>query len=140
LVADPVLAGYKGLPGVLLAKLSLAELDGEIARTAGDLETAVDDFEMAVGYADDIPYSEPPYLHQPASHLLGAALLQAGRAKEAAAVYRKSLETYRMDGWALYGLAQAEDALDDHAAAAATRKEFSAAWQLADVTLTTSRF
>jgi tetratricopeptide (TPR) repeat protein len=140
LVGDPVLAGYQGLPGALLAKLSLAELDGEIARTAGDLKTAVDDFEMAVGYADDIPYSEPPYLHQPASHLLGAALLQAGRAKEAETVYRKSLETYRMDGWALYGLAQAQDAMGEHAAAAATRKEFALAWQFADVKLATSRF
>ena len=140
LVDDKTLAGYQGLPGVLLAKLSLAELDGEIARTSGDLKTAIDNFELAVGYADDIPYTEPPYLHQPATHLLGAALLQAGRAKEAAEVYRKSLTDYRMDGWALFGLAQAQDAMGDHAAATATRKDFAVAWQLADVTLSTSRF
>jgi len=140
LVTDSQLAAYDGVPGTMLAKLALAELDGEMARTSGDLRTAIDDFEMAVGYAEDLPYTEPPYLHQPASHLLGAALLQAGRAKEAAEVYRKSLENYRMDGWALFGLARAQDALGDHAAAAATRKEFAAAWQLADVTLTTSRF
>jgi tetratricopeptide (TPR) repeat protein len=140
LVTDKALAAYKDLPGVLLAKLSLAELDGEIARNSGDLKTAVDDFELAVGYADNLPYTEPPYLHQPASHLLGAALLQAGRAKEAADVYRKSLETYRMDGWALFGLAQAQDALGDHAGAEATRKQFATAWQLADVKLTASRF
>jgi tetratricopeptide (TPR) repeat protein len=140
LVTDPTLAAYKDLPGTLLAKLSLAELDGEIARASGDLKTAIDDFELAVGYADDIPYTEPPYLHQPASHLLGAALLQAGRAKEATEVYRKSLTNYRMDGWALFGLAQAEDAMGDHAAAEATRKDFAVAWQLADVKLTASRF
>jgi tetratricopeptide (TPR) repeat protein len=140
LVADPVLASYQGLPGPVMAKLALAELDGEIARKAGDLKTAVDDFTMAVGYEEDIPYSEPPYWHQPASHLLGAALLEAGRAKEAAAVYRKSLNTYRLDGWALYGLAQAQDAADDTAGAADTRKEFAQVWQLADVKLTASRF
>jgi hypothetical protein len=72
--------------------------------------------------------------------LLGAVLLQAGRAKEAETVYRESLASYRLDGWALYGLAQAQDALGDHAGADATRGEFSTAWQLADVKLSASRF
>jgi hypothetical protein len=48
--------------------------------------------------------------------------------------------TYRLDGWALYGLALAQDAQGQHDEADATRKEFATAWQLADVKLTTSRF
>jgi hypothetical protein len=74
------------------------------------------------------------------SQLLGAALLQAGRAQEAEAVYRKSLMSYRLDGWALFGLAQAQDAQGHHDEANATRKEFERVWQLADVKLTASRF
>ena len=38
------------------------------------------------------------------------------------------------------GLAQAQDAMGDKAAADATRKEFAAAWMLADTKLTASRF
>ena len=48
--------------------------------------------------------------------------------------------TYRLDGWALYGLALAQDAQGRHADAEATRKEFATVWQLADVKLTSSRF
>ncbi|HEX4301887.1 MAG TPA: hypothetical protein VHZ78_03790 [Rhizomicrobium sp.] len=143
LVEDKDLAGYSasgGPPATAMAQISLDELDGEIARAAGDLPTAVDDFTKASQIEQALPYTEPPYWHQPVSQLLGAALLQAGRAKEAEAVYRKSLMTYRLDGWALYGLAQAQDAQGDHAGAAATRKMFDTAWQLADVKLTSSRF
>ncbi|MBV9905113.1 MAG: hypothetical protein JO346_11110, partial [Alphaproteobacteria bacterium] len=67
-------------------------------------------------------------------------LLQAGRAKEAAEVYQRSLTFYRVDGWSLFGLAQAQDALGDHTAAATTRRQFATAWQLADTKLTASRF
>ena len=140
LASDPELNAIQVIPASAMAQIALANLDGEIARTGGDLNTAIADFTKALSAEEGLPYTEPPYWHQPTSHLLGAALLQAGRAKEAQAVYRKSLTTYRLDGWALYGLAQAQDAQGDHAGADATRKEFTAAWQLADVKLTSSRF
>jgi tetratricopeptide (TPR) repeat protein len=140
LAEDKVLESYNSVPGQPMAKIALDELDGEIARTAGDLPTAIAKFTAAARIEHRLPYTEPPYWHQPVSQLLGAALLQAGRAQEAEAVYRESLTNYRLDGWALYGLAQAQDALGDHAGAAATRKEFATAWQLADVKLTSSRF
>ncbi|HXC55665.1 MAG TPA: hypothetical protein VNU97_10230 [Rhizomicrobium sp.] len=132
--------GYSGLPAIAMAKIALAELDGEIARTAGHLDVAIADFTNAVTLERALPYTEPPYWHQPSSELLGAVLLQAGRAADAEAIYRLSLTSYRQDGWALYGLALAQDAQGNHAGAEATRKEFAAAWQLADVKLTTSRF
>jgi hypothetical protein len=66
--------------------------------------------------------------------------LQAGRAKEAEVVYRESLMSYRLDGWALYGLALAEDAQGHHEDADATREQFNTVWQLADVKLSSSRF
>ncbi len=138
---DPALAAYdKSYPATAMVTIAKADLDGEIARTAGDLETAIALFAKARDMEEALPYTEPPYWHQPTSHLLGAALLQAGRAKEAAEVYRRSLTYYRIDGWALFGLAQAQDALGDKAAAEATRKQFATAWQLADVKLSSSRF
>ena len=123
-----------------MAQISLDELDGEIARTSGDLTSAITHFTAAAAREHALPYTEPPYWHQPVSQLLGAVLLQAGRPQQAEAVYRESLMTYRLDGWVLYGLALAQDAQGHHADADATRKEFATVWQLADVKLTTSRF
>jgi tetratricopeptide (TPR) repeat protein len=140
LAGDPDIASINVLPAGAMVNIALASLDGEIARTSGDLDTAIAFFTKARDIEEALPYTEPPYWHQPSAHLLGAALLQAGRAKDAATAYERSLKYYRLDGWALYGLAQAEDAMGDHAAADATRKEFATAWQLADVTLISSRF
>jgi tetratricopeptide (TPR) repeat protein len=128
------------VPAGAMAKLALALLDGEIARTSGDLSGAVVSFQYAVGLERDLGYNEPPYWHQPSGHLLGAALMQAHRAAEAEAAYRESLKTYRDDGWALFGLAQALDAQGKSAEAGQTRSAFAKAWRYADVTLASSRF
>jgi tetratricopeptide (TPR) repeat protein len=124
----------------ILRAHDLVLLDGEIARTSGDANRAIVAFEQAAKLEHDLPYTEPPYWHRPTSHLLGAALLQAGRPSEAETVYRESLRNYRMDGWALFGLAQALDAQKKTAAAADARKRFAEVWPMADVTLTASRF
>ncbi len=129
-----------GVPAKAMTKLALALLDGEIARASGDLGAAIVSFEYAQTLEHGLAYNEPPYWHQPVAHILGAALLQADRAGEAEAVYRESLKSYRLDGWALYGLAQALDAQGKTAEAAAARRAFDAAWQFADVKLTSSRF
>ena len=129
-----------GLPAKQVVALALALTDGEIARKSGTLDAAVVRFRQAAVIERALPYTEPPIWHQPVSHVLGAALLQAGRAKEAEAVYRDGLSTYRRDGWALFGLAQALESQGKGDDAAATRVEFKKAWQVSDVTLTSSRF
>jgi tetratricopeptide (TPR) repeat protein len=129
-----------GTPASKMQEMALDLLDGEIARKSGHLDDAIADFTKARAIELALPYNEPPYWHQPVSHLLGAALLEAHRPAQAEAVYRDSLTTYRLDGWALFGLAQALSAQGKRNEAAAARKEFAAAWQLADVKLTASRF
>src|SRR5258708_8700300 len=96
-----------GLPATSMAAMSLDLLDGEIARKTGRLPDAIADFTKARAIELALPYTEPPYWHQPVSHILGAALLEAHRAGEAEAVYRDSLTRYRRDAWALFGLAEA---------------------------------
>ncbi len=96
-------------------------------------------FRAAYGLMRDLPYTEPPWWHQPVAHLLGAALLDNHQPAEAEAVYRESLKTYRDDGWALFGLAQALEAQGKHVEAAAARRQFDTAWARADVKLTSSR-
>ena len=116
------------VPGHEMADIALALLDGEIARTSGNLNDAIGRFRLAWTLEQALPYNEPPDWHQPTSHLLGAALLQAHRAAEAEAVYRQSLKFYRGDGWALHGLAIALDAEGKTAEASAARKSFTQAW------------
>ncbi|HEY8947760.1 MAG TPA: hypothetical protein VIM56_02625 [Rhizomicrobium sp.] len=129
-----------GVPGTPMAQLGLALLDGEIARQQGKLDVALDNFKFANDLYNALPYTEPDYWHQPVSHIYGAALLQAHKPAQAEAVYRESLNVHRIDGWALYGLAQALDAQGKKEEAAATRAEFAKVWKMADVKLTASRF
>jgi tetratricopeptide (TPR) repeat protein len=129
-----------GMPGRQMAALALALLDGEIARTSGRPAVAIERFAAAARLEHELPYTEPPYWHQPTSHLLGAALVEAGRPGEAEGVYRESLKTYRRDGWALAGLTLALSRQGKAAAAARARQDFQEAWGLADVKLVGSRF
>jgi len=131
---------FTGLPAARMVDLSLSLLDGEIARTSGRVGEAITDFRNAAVLERELPYTEPPYWHQPVSHILGAALLQDHRPAEAEAVYRESLKTYRADGWALFGLAQALDAEGKREEAAQTWQAFHRAWAFADVKLKESRF
>ena len=128
-----------GVPTKSMAQLALALLDAEIARTSGDLHGAVTKYQAAEALETALPYTEPPYWHQPTSHYLGAVLLDAKRPAEAEAVYRISLRTYRDDGWALTGLVQALDAQGKTAEATLARKDLAAAWADADTKLVGSR-
>jgi hypothetical protein len=127
------------MPAKRLATLALDLLDGEIARAKGDKAGAVTHFRAACEIQRSLPYTEPPWWHQPVAHLLGAALLDAGQPEEAEAVYRQSLTYYRGDGWALFGLAQALEAQGKSEEAAAVRKQFAAVWSRADIKLKSSR-
>ena len=128
-----------GVPAKPMIALARALLDAEIARASGDLDEAIVRYRAAEDLELALPYTEPPYWHQPTSHYLGAVLLQAGRPAEAEAVYRASLKTYRDDGWALTGLVAALDAQGKTAEAAQARKDLAEAWRMADTKLVTSR-
>ncbi len=129
-----------GDPHARMAQTGLWLLDGEIARLNGHLDDAVADFRKARDIEQALPYGEPPAWHQPVSHILGAALLEDGKPAEAEAVYRDSLKTYRADGWALFGLAQALDAQGKADEAARVRELFAQVWRSSDVKLASSRF
>ncbi len=85
-------------------------------------------------------YTEPSEWHYPPRLALGAVLLSAGRAKEAETVYWEDLRRNRDNGWALFGLAQAQRAQGRADEAAATQTRFEKAWARADVKLGSSRF
>lgn len=101
---------------------------GRIAKAEGNTERAIQEFQTAVAIQDALPYLEPPFWYYPVRQSLGAALLEAGQAEEAEQAFEQSLEQFPNNGWALYGLMQAQKARGDEAAAAATAKRFERAW------------
>lgn len=128
-----------GVPAPGMIAVALASVDGEIARKSGDLPGAIEQFRKAQQLERALPYTEPAYWHRPVAHLLGAALLEAGKPAEAEAVYRESLHHYRRDGWALMGLAMALKAQGKTAEMQKVGAEFGEAWRRADTSISTSR-
>ncbi|NNE34473.1 MAG: tetratricopeptide repeat protein [Rhodothermales bacterium] len=115
-------------------------LEAEIALRSGNAADAARHFETAVVMEDAMNYEEPPLWYYPLRHSLGYALLEAGRADEAEAVYRKDLARFRKNGWALYGLAKSLEQQGKMDEAKAAWDEFEEAWVHADVQLQASRF
>jgi hypothetical protein len=114
-------------------------LAGELAGARGQGDEQIDRLQQAVNLQDGFNYTEPPPWFYPVRQSLGAALLAAGRPAEAEAVYREDLGQYRENGWSLFGLAQSLRAEGKSAEADEVHRRFEAAWQFADVTLSSSR-
>lgn len=92
----------------------------------------------AVALGDKLSYAEPDDWFYPIRHFQGAALLDAGRAKDAEQVYREDLARHPNNGWALFGLARALGAQGKKAEAAGTKAAFDLAWKDADIVLSTT--
>lgn len=144
-----VIAGQASLHEVMLSaaaraddvlKVAVPMLRGELAMARGQRKTGISALRAAVVAEDRLAYNEPPDWPLPVRPYLGAALLDAGRAKEAVAAYAQDLAKYPENGWSLHGLARAQTKLKQTDAAADSERRLTAAWQWADVELTASRF
>jgi tetratricopeptide (TPR) repeat protein len=125
-------------PATSLLKIADELVLGEIALAEGNPDAAASHFRLAVDTQDELPYTEPPFWYYPTRHSLGKALMAGGHAAEAESVYRKDLEQYPRNGWAMFGLiqslkAQGKDASD-------VMDQFALVWSQADVTLSASTF
>jgi tetratricopeptide (TPR) repeat protein len=131
-------AGQNTVRDVL--SIATAVLDARIAsaeKREGDASALL---RTAVAAEDRLAYDEPKNWFFPARQLLGAALLRDGAAGDAEHTYREDLRENPANGWSLYGLGEALKAQHRAAQAAATMRDFGAAWQRADVTITSSAF
>jgi tetratricopeptide (TPR) repeat protein len=135
---ERTLAGFFKMADML--DLAVEVLAGEIAARGGDSETAVKHLAEVVRRQAEHWFTEPPPWYFPVRQALGVALLQAGRAAEAEAVYREDLRRNPENGWSLFGLAQSLRVQGKSADAAAVDARFRRAWARADVTLAASRF
>jgi tetratricopeptide (TPR) repeat protein len=115
-------------------------LAGEIATRSGNADEGIAHFREALKIEEAGLYFEPPRWYYPVRHSLGAALLRAGKAVEAEAVYREDLKRFPENGWSLFGLTAALKAQGKTAEAAAVDARFQKAWAGADVKLTASRY
>jgi tetratricopeptide (TPR) repeat protein len=98
----------------------------KVAAAAGDVAGAEAFLREAIVLEDGIGYMEPPYWYYPVRQTLGAVLMAAGRPEEAAEAFRAALAQTPRNGWALWGLAEAERATG--ADPAATEALLDKAW------------
>ncbi|MGB6603555.1 MAG: hypothetical protein WBE65_04610, partial [Steroidobacteraceae bacterium] len=131
-------AGANSLRAVL--EVAVPIVAARIAASGYRNDAAIAQLREAVAAEDRLAADDPPDWFFPARHLLGAQLLEAGHAAQAAQVYREDLERHPDNGWALYGLALALRAQGSRSESKAARRRFEAAWQHADVRLTASGF
>ena len=116
------------IPADQLLQIARHVVLGRIAQHRGDDDAAVEAFNEAAALQDGMPYMEPPYWYYPVRQSLGAALLEAGRAEEAAEAFRASLEAAPNNGWAIYGLIEAQKTLGDAAGAKASEAALAKTW------------
>jgi len=143
LARDPQLAALMiGTTNYAGKLLTVAEgvLRGELLMSEGKHDEAIASFREVAKVEDALIYNEPADWPLPVNNYLGNALLKANRPREAAAAFRADLGKFPKNGWGLYGLAQAQEAMGDRAAAAETRQQQQAAWQWADTQLTAAVF
>jgi tetratricopeptide (TPR) repeat protein len=131
-------AGQNTLRDVLaVARLVAA---ARISSAEGRGEDTLRDLREAVLLEDGLAYDEPAGWFFPVRHLLGAELLRAGKADDAARTYREDLARHPANGWALYGLMQALKAEGRSAEASAAEAEFRTAWRRATISISASAF
>jgi tetratricopeptide (TPR) repeat protein len=117
-----------GVPAPDLLRLARHVVTARVAQAQGNHQQAVEEYESAVAIQDDLPYMEPPYWYYPVRQSLGAALLLSDKPQAAERVLRHALKEFPNNGWALFGLMQAQKAQGEMAAAAQTQSRLEAAW------------
>jgi tetratricopeptide (TPR) repeat protein len=116
------------VPAGAVLRIAQLVLDSRIARAEGRADDAVAGLQEAAVLQDGLAYMEPPYWYYPVRQSLGAALLEAGRPKEAIDALTAALAEAPNNAYALEALRQANEALGDAEAAKAAGTRFEAAW------------
>ena len=123
-----------------IVALAATVLRARLAAATGHETDAIALLRDAVAKEDTLAYDEPADWFIPVRQQLGAALLKAGQAKQAEAVYREDLRRHRDNGWSMLGLAQTLKAQGRSLEAASAQAAFKKAWANADIVLTASAF
>ncbi|MGH8224283.1 MAG: tetratricopeptide repeat protein, partial [Woeseiaceae bacterium] len=113
----------------LLAGIIARELEALLAFHAGDSASALELLQTAIDDEISRPlYYGPPQVPKPADELMGEMLLTLGRPAEAAVLFEQSLSRHTNRTLSLFGLARAQEAAGDDAAAVTWRR-LAAQWR-----------
>ena len=126
--------------GDSLLRVADALLRGELLRASGKRADGLASLRQAVAAEDTLAYNEPADWPLPIRNYLGAALLEAGLDDDARQAFLQDLQRYPDNGWALFGLAEAERRLGHADAARDARQRLALAWQWADAPLAAARY
>ena len=121
-----------------LVQIALNILSAEIATKQNQFDIAISLLEEAVAMEDNLNYNEPPDWFFSVRHHLGAVLIQSGKYSEAENIYRRDLQTWKRNGWALIGLYNSLIAQGRIAEARVVLSDFDEVWQYADLQITSS--
>lgn len=121
-----------------LVQIAVKVLAAQVAATRQQRDSAIALLQQAVAVEDNLNYNEPPDWFFSVRHYLGAVLVDAGKFREAEAVYRQDLQTWKKNGWALIGLYRALLSQQKNREAQKTKAAFDDAWRFADVELVSS--
>ena len=127
-----------GQPSAQLLEIAVNLLQGQIDFKKGNFETSINYFKKAVALQDDLPYTEPPFWYYPTRQSLGKVLIEAGKFKEAEAVFKKDLEDYPRNGWSMFGLYKVLEIQGKTEEAKEYKDKFDVIWQLSDIQLESS--
>ncbi|MHA4806975.1 tetratricopeptide repeat protein [Flavitalea flava] len=121
-----------------LVQIAKKVLSAGIAFKEGRLDKSVSLLEEAVSIEDNLNYNEPPDWFFSVRHHLGAVLLKTGKYAEAEKVYKKDLQTWRKNGWALIGLYNSLALQNRYREAQKVKSSFEKSWKYADIKIQTS--
>ena len=121
----------------LLSTLSIMslELRGSIVAAQGNIDDAKAVFARAATEEKALGYREPPIYIRPVGETEGAAMLRVRRWGDAKVAFEKALLERPHSGFALYGIAVANEQFGDSLAASKTYADFVVAWKGADAGL-----
>jgi tetratricopeptide (TPR) repeat protein len=131
---------HRGHKATALLGMARGILAGELDASRDRYDEAVDALRAAVSLADSLDYDEPEPWPLPPRHILGAVLVDAGRAAEAETVFRDDLRKHPANGWALAGLERALRAAGKRAEADAVAAQVERVWARADVPVVGARW
>ena len=115
-----------------ILEIACLVLEADILGKKGQLAASEQLLRQAVLLEDALNYNEPPDWFFSVRHYLGSALLRNNKYKEAELVYKKDLEIFPLNGWALNGLQIAQLKQGMATEAGETRKWLVKAWKWAD--------
>jgi len=118
-----------------VCNLSAKVLEAEINTKEKKYKEAIALLTEAITIEDGLNYNEPPDWFFSVRHMLGNVLLESKDYASAEKIYRKDLEYWVKNGFALNGLAESLAGQGKTAEADEVRKQFAEAWKYGEVDL-----